>query len=371
MRYLLAAKNTLIVRGPASFRLVDGEATVLGAPLDDKRRLVVRQEKQLPIEARSETDLEITLGESGSVFEVQGSTIPPSWDSAVEALAEMEQGKIMVIGATDVGKSTLSTYLANGLFRKRIKLTVVDGDIGQADIGPPTTIGKAVPSDYVSSLVDLKTQALIFIGHTTPNQVETKLIDAIRRLSDQDHQALTIINTDGWVLDPEAVTYKIRMAEAIQPDLILGIAEGTELQPILSGSIGRSLKVEAPQNVLTRSRSDRREIRIAGYRRFLDGGKTRTFSLHDVRLRLPHERPIQATKDLDLKNLIVGLLDNAGYLLQIGVLLGLEKSLLRLYSRRANEVKEIELGQIKLSVDGVELGYLDFGGQAQISHSRS
>jgi polynucleotide 5'-hydroxyl-kinase GRC3/NOL9 len=360
MRYLLAPENTLIVRGPASFRLLNGEAAVLGAPLTRNIRLVVRQEKQLPIEARSEADLEITLSESGSVFEVQGSTIPTSWDSAVEALAEMEQGKVMVIGATDVGKSTLSTYLTNRLFGLGIESTVVDGDIGQADIGPPTTIGHAVPTGYVSSLVDLKPDGIIFTGHTTPSQVETKLIEGIRRLSDRNHQSLTIINTDGWVLDPEAVIYKIRMIEAIQPDLILGISTSTELQPILSGARGMSLRIEAPQNVLPRSRSDRREIRTAGYRRFLAGATTRTYALDNIRLKLPKSaQSIEAATTLDLKNLIVGLLDADGYLLQIGVLLGFERNLLRLHSRAADEVEEIELGHVKLSVDGVELGYLE------------
>lgn len=360
MRYLLASENTLIVRGPASFRLVDGEATVLGAPFDSNRRLVVRQEKQLPIEARSETDLEITLGESGSVFEIEGSTIPTSWESAAEALAEMEQGKVMIIGATDVGKSTLSTYLTNRLLGKGIESPVVDGDIGQADIGPPTTVGRAVPTGYVSSLVDLKPEALIFIGHTTPSQVETKIVDGIRRLAARDEKSLTIINTDGWVLDPEAVIYKIRMIEAIQPELILGISNGTELQPILSRARGRSFRIDAPQNVLARSRSDRREIRTAGYKRFLDGSKTRTYALSDIKLTLPKGvSSVKAATSLDLKNLIVGLLDHEGYLLQIGILEELGRSSLRLHSRAANEVKEIQLGHVKLSIDGVELGYLE------------
>lgn len=110
MRYLLAPEKTLIVRGPASLRLLSGQATTLGAPLES-RKVVVRQEKQLPIETSSEADLEIVLGESGSIFEVEGSTIPRSWFSALDVLVEMEQGKVMIVGATDVGKSTLSTFL--------------------------------------------------------------------------------------------------------------------------------------------------------------------------------------------------------------------------------------------------------------------
>ena len=359
MRYLLAPDNTLIVRGPASVRLLNGEASVLGAPLGSNANMIVRREKQLPIEARSETDLEITIGGQGTLFEIQGSTIPTSWKSAAEALVDIRQGRVMIIGTTDVGKSTLSTYLTNSLLSQKIAITMVDGDVGQADIGPPTTIGRAVPTGYVSSLVDLKPEELVFIGHITPSPVEAKLIAGVDRLLGSETQSLTIINTDGWVLDPEAITYKIKMIEAIKPDIVLGISVGDEIQSILSGSRARSLSVEAPQNILVRSRSDRREIRTAGYRRFLEGGKTRTYSLHDIALRLPDGiKRSNMQKDTALRSLIVGMLDERSFLVQIGVLLELGAHSLQAYSRPAISVRTIEVGCVRLSTDGVEIGYI-------------
>jgi len=360
MRYMLAPNNTLIVRGPASLQLLDGEALVLGAPLEQNRKLVVGPEKQLPVEARSEVGLEILLGKSGEIFEIEGSTIPASWNTAVDALAEMRQGKVMVIGTTDVGKSTLCTYLLNNLLHRGLSLYVVDADIGQADIGPPTTIGSSFPKGFVSSLVDLSPKALIFVGHTSPSQVETKMIEGIRRLSNHDQDSLTIINTDGWVLDPEAILYKIKLIAAIEPDLVLGIATGTELQPILSKSRTRSMNVEASKEVLARSRSDRREIRMGGYRRFLDGGRTRSIPLQKVNVRIPKRLPpLQSPKSRELNNLIVGLLDDQGYLLQIGVLIDVGKDVLRVHSRCVDGVREIEIGYVKLSTDGTELGYFE------------
>ena len=154
MRYLLGSKRTLILRGPASLRLLGGQATALGAPLES-RKVVVRQDKQLPIETTSEADLDLVMAESRSILEVDGSTIPRSWHSALDALMEMEQGKVVIIGAQDVGKSTLCTFLANGLLKGGVVSRLVDADIGQADIGPPTTLGKAIVSEYVSSLLDL------------------------------------------------------------------------------------------------------------------------------------------------------------------------------------------------------------------------
>jgi polynucleotide 5'-kinase involved in rRNA processing len=118
------------------------------------------------------------------------------------------------------------------------------------------------------------------------------------------------------------------------------------------------MSIEAPRNVMTRSQSDRREIRAAGYRRFLQGATTRTYPLNNVRLKPPKGLPsIQAT--LDFRNLIVGLLDQEGYLLQIGILLGLERDFVRVYARETDELREIELGHLKLSLDGQELGYFE------------
>jgi polynucleotide 5'-hydroxyl-kinase GRC3/NOL9 len=358
MRYFLGSNNTLIVRGPASLQLLAGRATALGAPLDS-RRLIVPEEKQLPIETSFEADLHIVLGESSSLFEVEGSTIPSSWHSALDAIAEMNQGKIVIVGAADVGKSTLSTFLANGLLKKGIIPRIVDADIGQADIGPPTTVASAVPSSYLSSLVDLAPSAMIFVGHTSPSHVQAKLLRGIRRLSDREQRSLTVINTDGWALDPEAILYKIELIETIHPDLVLGIETGKELEPILSRA-GASMRIEAPQLVLARSRSDRRQIRTASYRRYLDGGKEVAYSRRNVRVRLPNALAISpSTRISEQRNLIVGLMDDEGYLLQIGVLLSLEEEMLRVYSRPTDRLSEIELGYVKLSTEGVELGYLE------------
>jgi polynucleotide 5'-hydroxyl-kinase GRC3/NOL9 len=236
----------------------------------------------------------------------------------------------------------------------------VDADIGQSDIGPPTTIGSSVPTASVSSLVDLKPDAIIFIGHTSPSQVETKIIDGLKRLSNRSEDSLTIINTDGWVLDPEAISYKIRMITATKPDLVVGLANGTELQPILSGSGARSLSIDTAKEVLARSRSDRREIRTASYRRFLEGASTRAVSLQGVSISAPIGFPqIQGSNARELTNLIVGLLNDDGYMLQIGVLMGFGNGTARVYCRSVEAVRRIEVGYVKLSTAGIELGYFE------------
>ena len=47
----------------------------------------------------------------------------------------------MVVGASDTGKTTLTAYLAGALAARGETVAVVDADVGQSEIGPPTTVG--------------------------------------------------------------------------------------------------------------------------------------------------------------------------------------------------------------------------------------
>lgn len=360
MRYVLAARRTLIIKGSASFRLVDGEATILDAPLERDRMLTVEPERQLPVEAQRESFLEIALRRTGEAFEFEQSTIPASWSLATDTLAELEQGTVMVIGATDVGKSTFCMYAANRLLRNHLRARIIDADVGQADIGPPTTIGCSSVTSFSSSLVDLKPEKLIFMGHTNPKRIESKLIHGMKRLSGGHHDSLTIINTDGWVLDPEAIAYKTRMISSVNPDLVVGMGAENELHPILSLQKSHSIAISTAKDVLIRSRSDRRAIRTANYRRHLESGRAQTIPLDEVNVLTPNGfPPIQSIAGRQLAGLALGLLDNDGYMLHFGILQGVENGNLKVYSKSVEAVRNVELGYVRLTTKGIELEYFE------------
>ncbi len=60
-----------------------------------------------------------------------------------------------------------------------------------------------------------------------------------------------------------------------------------------------------------------------------------------------------------MRNVIVGLLDENRYLAQIGVLLAFEPGTIRAYSKPAEGIRTIELGYLKLSTKGDELGFVE------------
>ena len=360
MRYELSPKNTVIVRGPASVILLAGQATVLACRFTPHQVKIIANQKQLPIETESSAELEITLEKSGRMFEVQGSTIPDSWRLAAATAEQLQEGKVVILGPPDVGKSTLCVYLVNKLLQSGQTPCVIDADIGQADMGPPTTIARAVPTEPISSMQELKPDRRFFIGNISPSGVERKLIHGILKLSAEGERQLSIINTDGWVVGPEALRYKVNLLTQLQPDLVLGLAYSNELKPILDSVRFHSMKIAAAKDALERSRVDRRSIRTEAYRRALEGAVTRRVSMEKVQMSFPPGiRGVNRSDRRALSNLIAGILDDEGYLVQIGILMSIDDEEIVTYSSPAEAFHKIEVGDVKLSRSGNEIGFLE------------
>ena len=360
------AGRTLLIAGPASFQLIEGEASVLGASLDLSRNTVARG-KQAPIEIRTSSSFNIILGEEASLEELDGSTIPLSWREAASALAEIGEGIAVVIGGADTGKTTLCTFLSNSLILKNRQVAIVDADIGQTDLGPPTTMAAAEVTASVVNLSQVKPSERLFIGLTSPGHAKGKVIRSIKRLVECHTKPgkMVIVNTDGWIEGNEAALYKLQMLDELQPDITLGIG-GNETPSILQTGNRTTLPVGSPDIIRERTRIDRRELRVLGYRRYLAGASLRTLRLDGVRLRYclaPNDLDLRVIPRLQLENLkdaIVGFLDASGFLQEIGVLKDLLRSAktVKVWSRISGTPSTIEIGDVKLNNEGRELGHL-------------
>lgn len=65
---------------------------------------------------------------------------PDQWRAFIDEV--LPQARLLIlVGAVDTGKTTLTTCLANRSLALGYKTAVVDADVGQSDIGPPTTVG--------------------------------------------------------------------------------------------------------------------------------------------------------------------------------------------------------------------------------------
>jgi polynucleotide 5'-hydroxyl-kinase GRC3/NOL9 len=358
--------KTLVIAGPASFELNDGEASVLGAPLDSARNIVPRG-KQTPVEIHSLSSFRVSLGEDAGVEVLDGSTIPLSWREAGSALVELVEGVAVVVGGADTGKTTLCTFLSNYLIAEDRQVAVVDADIGQTDLGPPTTMAAGEVKARVTSLSQIMPSERLFIGLTSPGRAKGKVIRGTKRLVGYHTTPgrITIVNTDGWVSGNEAVLYKLQMLDELQPDITLGIG-GSDISPVLQAGNRTTLLVGSPDTIKERSRVDRRELRSLGYQKYLAGASLRSFRMNGTRLRhcttmgdLGLDRVSRSWVE-NLKDTVVGLLDADDLLQEIGILKDIVPSvrMVRIWSRISNLPAKIEVGDVKLNNNGRELGHL-------------
>lgn len=340
----------MLISGPASAKLVEGAATILGAPIESEERIVVGEEKQVPIFASKDSIIECEFGEHASHVEVNGNTVPTSWREAADAILGLDGLKTVVIGDIDTGKSTFCTYLANLTIKSGKGIWVLDADIGQSDLGPPTTISLGLANEYLTNLSSIKVERMFFVGYTSPSSVTEKVIFGIRKLTSQASPPPLVINTDGWVADEQATSYKVKMINELGPDIVVGIQRLHEIDAILDSVKAMSIRIQPPDFVKPRSREQRKRLRERGYRRFLREAKTITLPFDMLKTE-------SMASLRNGENLIVGLLDREGFLLSIGVLkeVNARRRLARIFSPEVSELDSIEIGVVRISESGEEI----------------
>src|SRR5512136_3343455 len=92
---------------------------------------------------------------------------PNEWYAILDKLEE-EKGIAILLGATDTGKSTLAKFLIFNLCQRGLKVALVDADIGQSFLGPPTTIGLSLFKSDPDWKLLLSPPEIFFVGSFTP-----------------------------------------------------------------------------------------------------------------------------------------------------------------------------------------------------------
>lgn len=285
MNQIVEKGKTLLVDGPASVTVTSGRTEVFGLKVGNASRIIIREGKRLPFAVEETATFNISLGEGASVEEDEGNTIPPSWAESYEELSSI-QGKpitALVLGTVDSGKSSFCTYLINRLLREKKKVAILDGDLGQSDIGPPCTVSYTSVTRPVTDLFNLETKNVFFAGVTSPSTIISRMIEGLTTLKKDilaSNPDFLIINTDGWVEDEDAIYYKIKLVEELNPDMIFYIQQKDELAPLL-GALEKFKKVviDSPPAIGQRSKERRKNLRELGYIKYLRNSKVQSLPL--------------------------------------------------------------------------------------------
>jgi polynucleotide 5'-hydroxyl-kinase GRC3/NOL9 len=201
---------------------------------------------------------------------------------------------ILVIGESDTGKTSLVTRLANALCAARRTVAVVDADLGQSEIGPPTTIGLGRVARPLARLSEASVLALRFVGVTSPARDALTAVVGTRVLVDR---ALAlgfdkiVIDTSGLVRGDIGRRLKQAKIDVLRPDLVVALQREGECESILhayaAASRPRVVRVPAFVPVGRRTPADRRRHRERALAVHLAGARPITLDLSRTILRTP------------------------------------------------------------------------------------
>lgn len=322
MQQTVESNKTILVDGPASVKLVSGRSEVFGCQVKPSQKVVVREGKRLPFLAFEKAVFDISLGPNAAMHETDGSTIPDSWSKPLESILAVQKRPplVLVLGKIDSGKSSYCTYLVNKLVNGKCTVAVLDGDLGQSDIGPSGTLSYALASKPVTELYDLKLENANFVGVTSPIMAIVKTIEGFAVLKAEILQRpvdFVVVNTDGWVEGDIAIQYKTALIKELTPDVIVGVQATDELKALIANIGQPVLTVELSSSLSHRTAEKRKGLREMTYARYLKDAKLQNYPVTQVIIEPRGALPKNLTPD---KGLLVGLYGSGSKFLGIGVL---------------------------------------------------
>lgn len=219
--------------------------------------------------------------------------IPRSWEDCITQLisAIHKPQVVFVIGAPDVGKTTFCCMLANAAVEAGLLTMVIDSDVGQSDIGPPTTIGLGRVHRTIGDLSEAEYVAGFFVGHVSPAGHLLPMVVGTKLMVDKAiaHGAqFIIVDTTGLVKGLVGRELKLRKVQLIKPTSLVAIERGRELFHLLVVLERlrwlRIFRLDAPASAKQRDKETRKSHREHKFRLAFENAKEAEIPLSEVAL---------------------------------------------------------------------------------------
>lgn len=287
---------------------------------------------------------------------------PAEWERAIEWIIK-ERGAVVLLGGADTGKTTFAFALVKDALALDVPTALVDADLGQSSIGPPTTIGLSLPQKG-DNLEDPRIDGLYFVGDTSPFGHLLQSIVGTKHLTERALAAgaqLVVIDTSGLITGAMGQALKYHEVQVAECDHIVALQRSTELDYVLRSLsqyekpflYNLSVPIEAkriPPEV-------RALIRKKRFQNYFQGA--RVLSLRVDRLSI-YPPIVDLVHRRDFLNLTVALKDEKNETRGIGIIVGqkLRDSSVEILSPVSPDVKirGLEIGFLRLGEDGEELG---------------
>ena len=197
---------------------------------------------------------------------------------------------IVIVGATDTGKTTFARYLYGRLLDSGGRVAFVDLDPGQNVFGLPTTAAMGIGT--TAGFPPAEYRRHMFIGSNSPVGHGARVLTALHRLTllarEQDARRV-IVDTSGFVDAAHgAAALKWAKVDLLRPCTVVAFQRDQELLPIIQPwrycSDVDLFVLPVSQSVRTRSREARRAYRTSCYRRYFSNARRIPLHFTDVAL---------------------------------------------------------------------------------------
>lgn len=248
-------------------------------------------ESQRTANGRRIKGIEGPFVERSHVLGVRNMTVilPESWKSHIDDILS-SPGVTVVVGDTDTGKTSFCTRLANSAFEAGVSTAVVDSDIGQSEIGPPTTIGLGLVDAEIETLSDVKPRSLYFVGTTSPMGHLLPISTGTKKLATstlvQDRR-LIIVDTPGLIQGMIGRKLHTNTIELLSARHIVALQKSQEAEHFLrffdTWEDCTIHRLPALTGIRPKTPTMRTQRRTARFREYFQSGNIHQLSLQDLR----------------------------------------------------------------------------------------
>ena len=213
---------------------------------------------------------------------------PDEWKPHVDDILS-SPGITVVVGAVDTGKTSFCTLLANRAVESGIPTAVVDGDVGQSEIGPPTTVGLGLVESQIRTLSELEPRSLYFVGSTSPVGHLLASVTGVKILVEKARslgKQLVIVDTTGLVRGAIGRKLKTHKIELLRARHIVALQKAGEAEHFLrffdTWEECAVHRLPVAPGVRAKSQLLRMQRRAVRFREYFQDGRAQTLSLEKL-----------------------------------------------------------------------------------------
>jgi polynucleotide 5'-hydroxyl-kinase GRC3/NOL9 len=287
---------------------------------------------------------------------VTSTDVPESWR---QIDLDWLHGSLLVVGAPDTGKTTFARYLFGRLLACGTSAAYIDGDPGQNQLGPPSTMTLVVPPEKHGLIsgeaaIPAGKTRLSFVGSTTPVGHMLSLLTGaalLERTARECGAQALIFDSDGLV-DPSAggLALKLALIDLLRPAVVFAMQRERELEALLTPlrltHRTRLVELRPSPAVESRSRAARRDHRTARFSAYFETARLLRLNWSTIAV-LPYPR-------FSLHRL-VALEDSSGFTLALGIVKGIDRQAqqVTLFTPLSSPeaVDTLRLGNLSLDAD--------------------